>query len=134
MARSETRVLTHSDPDFYPVMGPYLANRAVAKSLGGPLWDDTGKTWIVQLDAAGQVTGFIAVTARGKVESLYTLPGRDDLRAALVKAAVKTAGHQALTAVVSHSRIPAYTAAGFTQTSSTANFTTLTRPADGGTP
>lgn len=133
MARSETRVMTNTDPDFYPVMGPYLANRTVAKSLGGPIWDDQGKTWTVRLDEIGHVLGFVAITARGKIESLYTLPGRDRLRTALVKAAVKAAGDRELTAVVSHSRVAAYTAAGFTETSHTANFTHMIRPAGGGT-
>ncbi|MFJ2024929.1 DUF3440 domain-containing protein [Streptomyces sp. NPDC087897] len=74
VARSETRVMTNTDPDFSPVVGPYLANRTVAKSLGGPIWDDPGKTWIVRLDASGDLAGFVAVTGRGKVESLYTAP------------------------------------------------------------
>ncbi|MEU3978368.1 hypothetical protein [Streptomyces bacillaris] len=134
MARSETRVMTNTDPDFYPVVGPYLANRAVAKSLGGPVWDDPGKTWIVRLDEAGHLAGFVAVTGRGKVESLYTAPGRHELRPALVQAAVEAAGNRKLSAVVSHSRAAAYTAAGFTETSRSANFTTLHRPAQETTP
>ncbi|MEV5204388.1 GNAT family N-acetyltransferase [Streptomyces sp. NPDC053720] len=127
MARSETRTLTNADPDFYPLMGPYLSNRAVVKSLGGPVWDDPGKTWIVLL-ASGQVTGFIAVTDHGHIESLYTAPGHHDLRTALVKAAVEQAGDRPLTAVVSHSRAGHYKAAGFAETRHTVNFTTLHRP------
>ncbi|MFD3908834.1 hypothetical protein ACFXOL_21020 [Streptomyces californicus] len=134
MARSETRVMTNTDPDFYQVVGPYLANRVVAKSLGGPIWDDPGKIWIVRQDGAGNLAGFIAVTDRGKVESLYTAPGRHELRAALVQAAVDAAGDRDLNAVVSHSRVTAYTAAGFTETSRSTNFTTLHRPAQESTP
>ncbi|MCZ1012257.1 hypothetical protein [Streptomyces lydicus] len=115
---------------FYRLLGPLLARREVHKSLGGVPWDDDGKTWIVALDGK-EVTGFIGVTKAGSVESLYTRPGRSGLRAQLVAAAVDTAGDRALHATVSHSRTPAYTAAGFKVDSQTVNFAKVHRPANG---
>lgn len=124
--------LTNTDPDFYPSIGPFLANRAVHKALGGIPWDDDTKTWIAARTTAGTVAGFIAVAAHGHtttVESLYT-DGDTKLAARLVKGAVKAFGKdRTLTATVRHEHTAAYLAAGFTMTSETANFAKLTRTA-----
>ncbi len=57
----EIRKLTNRDADFYPLMGPFLANRKVAAELGMPAWDDPGKRWYVAVQN-GAVAGFAGVT------------------------------------------------------------------------
>ncbi|MCB5910342.1 hypothetical protein [Streptomyces pinistramenti] len=121
------RTLTNTDRGFYTLMGPLFGSRAVHKSLGGPAFDDDGKTWIVAVDGHRRAAGFVGVTRTGAVESLYTAPGNNDLRAELVAAAVTAAGDRPLHATVTHSRAAAYRAAGFETVSETTNFTKLTR-------
>lgn len=125
--------LTNTDPDFYRLIGPFLANRTVHKALGGIPWDDDTKTWIAALAPDGTVTGFAAVTAHGRttaVESLYTTTGDTRLAARLVAAAVKRFGTgRTLTATVRHEHTTAYTKAGFTTVSETVNFAKMTREA-----
>ncbi|HEU4752519.1 MAG TPA: ParB/RepB/Spo0J family partition protein, partial [Armatimonadota bacterium] len=35
--------LTNQDPEFYPLLGPYLSRREIVAELGGSVWDDDGK-------------------------------------------------------------------------------------------
>jgi hypothetical protein len=120
-----TSVLTNQDADFYLLIGPFLARRQVVKAVGGPIWDDDGKRWIVAIDGDA-VVGFIGLRA-GTVESLYTLPGRERLARRLVAAAVKEGGGRPLHAKVARLHLGAYLAAGFAAVSETANFVALTR-------
>lgn len=69
--------LTNTDAEFYPLVGPFLSNRAVVRELGFPVWDDPGKTWFVAVDAVGKVLGFAAVRldgGRGILCSAYVCP------------------------------------------------------------
>jgi hypothetical protein len=126
---SKFAALTNTDPDFYPVMGPFLSRREVVAAVGGPIWDEDGKTWIVARTRGG-VDGFCAFTARGRawwVESLYTVTGDQALAARRVSEAVARfgPGRPQLQATVRQPHVPAYTAAGFTVVSQSANFTKL---------
>ena len=124
--------LTNTDRRFYTTLGPYLANRDVIKSVGGPIWDDDTKTWLVLRDKRHGVLGFVAVATHGNrttVESLYTQPGLNRVASELVGAAVARYGGRDLHAVVRHQNACAYTDAGFTQTGETKGFAKLHRPA-----
>jgi hypothetical protein len=131
--RVELIELTNADPDFYPALGPYLANHAVYAALGGTPWDEATKTWIVLRDHEG-VIAFCAVNqlkASTWLESLYvdrdTAPhAREDL----VAAAVERYGHDRdLRTKIRTENTAAYTAHGFAIVSERGNFTTLVRPA-----
>lgn len=129
--------LTNTDPEFYPTLGPFLARRDVARTVGGPIWDDDAKTWIVARDRSATVIGFAAVAAHGRrttVESLYVHGDgwRDTARRLVAEAVARYGDSRDLHAVARHDMAFAYTAAGFTPTSTTKEFTRLTRPA--GTP
>jgi len=127
--------LTNTDRRFYTVLGPFLADRAVIKAVGGPVWDDDTKTWLVLRDKKKGVLGFCAIALHGNrtvVESLYTLPGLNRVASELVGAAVARYGKRELHAVVRHQTTPAYLDAGFKTVGTTKEFTKLTRAADGG--
>jgi hypothetical protein len=126
--------LTNDDPDFYPVLGPYLARRAVHKQVGDTIWDDDGKTWLIARTRNGTVAGFCGVITRGKktlLESLYVTDEEDTTTAAaLITRATKNFGHDRhLEVIVRHALVPAHTAAGFTVTQELKNFTKMIRPA-----
>lgn len=55
--------LTNTDPRFYPLLGPYLARRAIIQAVGGPLYDDDGKIWFVAVEDHN-VAGFSAIQFR----------------------------------------------------------------------
>ncbi len=54
----DVRRRVNTDPDFYPLVGAFLAKRDVTKDLGAPVWDDPGKVWYIAIadqDAIGMV-------------------------------------------------------------------------------
>jgi GNAT superfamily N-acetyltransferase len=76
--------LTNRDPRFYVLMGPYLAQRKIARELGGPIWDDEGAIWFVALSpptqgrtVGHQVLGFASAREKGQhveLDNAYVLP------------------------------------------------------------
>lgn len=77
------RELTNTDAGFYPLLGPFLARRAIVQEFGGyPLWDEDGKRWFVALDRTGrQVMGFASLMVRERgaerglwLDDAYVLP------------------------------------------------------------
>lgn len=50
-------MFTNKDERFYPLMGPFLANREVEKEIGYKLYDDDDKEWFVALEG-NKVIGF----------------------------------------------------------------------------
>lgn len=125
-------VVTNTDRRFYPLLGPFLANRDVVKAVGGPIWDDDAKTWLVIVKDR-QVLGFVAVASRGNqtvVESLYTAPGLNRVASELVGAAASKFGSRELTATVKREHLPAYEDAGFAPISETVNFVKVARKAE----
>ncbi len=127
--------LTNSDRAFYTTLGPYLSRRHIVAQVGGPIWDDDTKTWLVLKDAKKGVMGFVSVAlhsnGRTHVESLYV---RDPTWR---RVATELVGHAAdrfgkavdLHAVVRRENAYAYADAGFAQTGETKEFVRLTRPA-----
>jgi GNAT superfamily N-acetyltransferase len=74
----EIRTLTNADPDFYPLMGPFLSRRDIVNALSGPVWDDDGKVWLVAVEG-DRVVGFCAYRVAAKVTlfcSAYVHPDR----------------------------------------------------------
>ncbi|MFC7331372.1 hypothetical protein [Marinactinospora rubrisoli] len=124
--------LTNTDHTFYPTLGPFLARREVHAYLGGNVWDDDAKTWIVARHRRRTV-GFVAVAARGRrwlVESLYITPDAPQgTGEALAAAAVARCGPAELHAIARHAHAGPYLAVGFTITSQTKEFARMTRPA-----
>lgn len=60
----------------YPTVGPFLAKRAIAKELGGPIYDDDGKMWFLAREN-GVVVGFATLLLKGSIlhlEEVYVLP------------------------------------------------------------
>lgn len=71
--------MTNAEPQFYPLIGPFLARRAIVKEMGGyPLWDDDAMTWFVALRRDDQqVRGFAALRVQRGVywlDNTYVLP------------------------------------------------------------
>ncbi|WP_028478785.1 GNAT family N-acetyltransferase [Nocardia sp. CNY236] len=128
--------LTNADPEFYPIIGPYLANRAVTKQLGDTPHDDPGKTWIIA-HHRNTVAGFIVHFARkdGTVhaESCYVAPEHDDLRRKLVQAVIDAVDDGAtITTVARKEYVHHYTDLGFIALPSRyKNFRKLRRPPTG---
>lgn len=116
---SDVRVITNTDPGFYPLLGPFLARREVVKTVGGPLWDDDTKTWFVALSLRGGL----------RLESLYTVDQDPALTRRLITIAVRDHKHQRIQAVVRHRLADAHYRAGFVTTSTTLEFTRLVREA-----
>ncbi|MCE7081135.1 hypothetical protein [Streptomyces sp. ST2-7A] len=125
--------LTDTHPDFYPTLGPYLANRDVHHEIGGPIWDEPTKTWIIARTGT-TITGFIGINQgnrRTTVESLWIAPNAPaDTPTHLINAAVTNFGHDRdLHTVVRNSLADTHTKAGFATLKTTRNFTTMVRPA-----
>lgn len=122
---SDIRRLTRDDPEFYPVMGPFLASRDVVRHVGGSIWDDPGKAWHVAVDGR-DVAGFIATrTARGLVvaESCYAVDGA--VMSDLIAAAIGAAAPSPLVTTVLRENSGVYLAAGFAQAGETTRFLKL---------
>src|SRR5436305_15038427 len=56
-------IMTHDDPRFYPLLGPYLANRVVAEAYGAKIWDDAADTWAIARTRDGALMGVAALRA-----------------------------------------------------------------------
>lgn len=129
---TELTTLTNQHADFYRLLGPYLGSREVHKQVGGAIYDDDGKTWIVATDD-GQVTGFIGILSGGRAgrgmavaESCYLADEGDSaLLAILIRAAVATAAPTPVRATVRKDREAAYTSAGFTVAGATKGYVKL---------
>ncbi|MFR9753857.1 hypothetical protein ACL02S_22850 [Nocardia sp. 004] len=125
--------LTNTDPEFYPTLGPYLANRAVTKQLGDTPHDDPGKTWIVahhHNTVAGFIVHFVKRDGTVHTESCYVAPDHDDLRPQLVQAVIDAVDEDTtITAVAHEEYVYHYTDLGFIEIPSRyKNFRKLSRP------
>jgi GNAT superfamily N-acetyltransferase len=54
-------MMDNTHPDFYPVLGPFLARRSIAKELMGPIYDDDRKRWFVIRNDEGAVMAFASM-------------------------------------------------------------------------
>jgi GNAT superfamily N-acetyltransferase len=123
--------LTSKDPRFYPLLGPYLARRDVARELGGRPWDDPGKQWWA-VTAADEAAGFAAAVAGPDqvwLCSAYVLPSwrGQGLHSILVAARLGSFPGSVLEAVCTPAGLRAYRSAGFTETSVKGRFTVVRR-------
>lgn len=127
------RRITNADPDFYRLLGPYLSRREIVAELGYPVWDEDGKTWLVDV-TRGRVRGFVAYrTAEGKaiLTSDYVLPDyrlRGVYRS-LFAERMRLLDGVALTATVTKSAAAIYCAHGFVESRAYKNYTVFRRPA-----
>jgi hypothetical protein len=125
-------VMTNTDRGFYPMLGPYLARREVVAQVGGMIWDEDTKTWLVLADGR-KVRGFVGVTqrqSRRTMESLWLAdPTYRRVAEELIGAAVDRFGGENLYATVIRKHVAAYLSAGFEQTGETKEFIRLTRRA-----
>lgn len=72
-------IIEHGDARLWPLLGPFLCDRAVHKELGSPLYSGKGVTWFFALDDEGRVLGFVSlcVTSTGLWHDHdYVVPGR----------------------------------------------------------
>jgi len=129
---AELTTMTNQHPDFYRVLGPFLARREVHKQVGGPVYDDDGKTWIVARNSDGQVLGFIGITnAKGTAvaKSCYLVDETDtDLLADLIGAVLATVAPTPVRTTVRAARADAYIKAGFVEAGRTGGFAKLVHP------
>lgn len=130
--RIEIVRLTRDDPQFYPLLGPFLGSRQVAKELSIPAWDDPGKAWYVAL-MDGQVCGFVAAVAQSRSVSFcsdYVVP---EYRETGVYSALSTARMQdhfdtpLITATVAPAALEVYSRHGFVETGKRGRFTAVRR-------
>ena len=125
--------LTNADPRFYPLLGPYLSNRAVVRELGAPVYDDAGKVWFVVLGEAGELRGFAAMLPRGRkvvLCSAYVLPAHRKqgvYRALLTTRLDWALPNTALWARATAASRPALLAAAFTCEGVRGRYYTMTR-------
>ncbi len=61
----DIKSITNKDDTFYPLMGPYLANREVVKELGYPIYDDDDKVWFIAFKD-DTLAGFCYLQPKGK--------------------------------------------------------------------
>lgn len=110
--------LTNRDPQFYPLIGPFLGRRDVHKALGGAPFDDEGKTWIAAR-RDGRIVGIISVHTRRRglatAESCFTEPEHDDVRGALITAVIDAVAPTPVSTTVRTDVADAYRAAGFAE-------------------
>lgn len=126
-------MLTRDDPRFYPLLGPFLASRLVARETGSVPWDDDGKAWWTALDC-GQVAGFCAAVPRGAAAefcSAWVAPeyrGRG-VYALLADARDRDCAGREARVTCRRGLVPFFAARGFGVTRETARFARMRRPA-----
>ena len=66
----------------------------VVKALGGHMWDDDGKTWIIAVEDGGAAAFIGAMPEKGRVkaQSCYAVPGRENLIPSLIEDAAGAMG------------------------------------------
>lgn len=124
--------MTNADPRFYPLLGPFLARREVAREVGAPLWDDDGKAWVVITGDDGAVAGFGAIVSRkghARFTSDYVLPGcrGRGLHRRLVRERLKATEGTPAIAVCTGDGLRAYLAEGFAPARERGRFTEVRR-------
>lgn len=57
--------MTNEHPDFYRMLGPFLARKEIVKELGGPIWDEDKKIWFLAMQD-GNIAGFASMIYKSK--------------------------------------------------------------------
>lgn len=124
---------TRTDADFYTLLGPFLARREVVAAVGGPVWDDDGKTWFIARQG-GAVVGFLGATVAGSgvatLASSYVVPTADaapvwDALLADARAALHGRATRARATVADEKKH--FSRAGFRATTTKGRFTVVER-------
>jgi ParB-like chromosome segregation protein Spo0J len=123
--------LTSAHPAFYGLIGPFLARREIVAEVGGPLYDEDGKTWFAVVED-GRAAGVCAVMPGGIAvyQSDYVRPearGRGVYRALCAARAAAFPGRAR--AVCTLASLPAYLAGGFREVRAKGRFTVVERNA-----
>jgi GNAT superfamily N-acetyltransferase len=112
--------MTNADPRFYHLVGPFLARRAIAKELGGPLWDEDAMRWFIAVGRDQRVYGFGVLREVARViwfDNTYVLPewrGRGVYRALLSARLAVCPPGSVVRAVATSKSIAALQRRGFT--------------------
>lgn len=72
------KVFEHGDPKLWPLLGPFLCDRAVLKELEGPVYSAPGTTWIIAVEN-GRAIGFVSSRDGGDCwwhDYAYVIPER----------------------------------------------------------
>lgn len=108
------RLMTNRQGGFYEAVGPFLGRRDIVKELGGPVWDDDGKTWSVAM-SAGKAIACVGVMPTGKIASLYVIPERrrEGVATRLLEKALATAAVDAFSATATPASVKVFEQQGF---------------------
>jgi hypothetical protein len=121
--------MTNKDPNFYSLLGPWLARREVVDELGSPVWDDDGKQWIIARGADGPI-GMVAFHG-GMVCSLYVATGQRGQLAGttMVLRLVLRHGHDELRAIATESSKGIFEECGFKESGRRGRYYVMDRKA-----
>ncbi len=119
--------MTNRDPRFYPTVGPLLSRREVVGELGGPMWDDDDKDWIIAVGTDG-VYGVIA-RRRGTVVSLYVVLGQRGrfVGTTMLLRLILRAGGGKLRAIATPASLGLFAECGFKPVTKRGRYTVLER-------
>ena len=116
--------LKRGEPDFYQLLGSIFGSRTFEKEVGIRAYDDIGKVWFCALDH-NVVIGLASL--RGTIVSdCYVLPewrNKGVFTKVLERLMKKTSGP--LRAVCTQASKPSFLKVGFTEKSTTKNFTKM---------
>ena len=120
--------LTNANPEFYPLVGPWLARREIVEELGGPVWDDDDKHWIIAHNEKDGLLGMVAVR-RGMVCSLYVSPGaRGQLAGTtMLLRLILRDGNKPLRAVATNASVSLFQGCGFKERRSHGRYHVMVR-------
>lgn len=109
--------LDRSRPDFYCLLGPWLGNRAIARDLGSPLWDEPGKEWLVAMrdDQVIGVCAWLPGPRQTRLLSAYVLSEhrRQGVYTALFAERLRLVGNGCLVSTVTSASLGTFLRNGF---------------------
>jgi GNAT superfamily N-acetyltransferase len=126
---------SNTDPHFYGMLGPFLANRQVVDELGSPVWDDDDKDWLIAYTADEEVLGFVSIQPtkqRLAIRSLYVIPDarRQVVGSALIHRILALWPEATIKATATEASLELFHLFGFTDCGERGRFTLLERVPD----
>lgn len=125
----QIRRMANTDPDFYAVVGPFLAKREVAKDLGSSVWDDPAKVWYVAV-AEGVAIGMVAMW-RHTVCSFWVAPrtrGQAVGYTLLRRLMADVPTEKTMRTTATAESLPLFEAVGFSETRARGRYHVCARP------
>jgi GNAT superfamily N-acetyltransferase len=117
VAAADVVRLPRDDPNFYLHLGPFFGSRAAAEEIGGPIWDEPDKRWLVALrdGRAIGICAWLPLPTHTRLLSGYVLPEhrRQGAYAALFRERLRLVGKVKLTATVTAASLGTFRGAGF---------------------